>query len=105
MTRLSCHRFRSNEVRLWLSILAYNLGNLWRRLALPVDISDWSLPRLQQRLVKKGGRLAKHCAVLLDDACGRAPDESTVLGDVAQNRAVAASGKLADLPQRRESES
>ena len=28
MTRLSCHRFRSNEVRLWLSLIAYNLGNL-----------------------------------------------------------------------------
>jgi len=25
MTRLSCHRFRSNEVRLWLSVIAYNL--------------------------------------------------------------------------------
>jgi hypothetical protein len=24
MTRLSCHRFRSNEVRLWLSVIAYN---------------------------------------------------------------------------------
>ncbi len=32
MTRLSCHRFRSNQVRLWLSVIAYNLGNLWRRL-------------------------------------------------------------------------
>jgi hypothetical protein len=31
MTRLSCHRFRSNEVRLCLSVMAYNLGNLWRR--------------------------------------------------------------------------
>jgi hypothetical protein len=31
MTRLSCHRFRSNEVRLWLTIIGYNLGNLWRR--------------------------------------------------------------------------
>jgi len=30
MTRLSCHRFRSNEVRLWLSVIAYNPGNLWR---------------------------------------------------------------------------
>jgi len=27
MTRLSCHRFRSNEVRLWLTLIAYNLGN------------------------------------------------------------------------------
>jgi hypothetical protein len=32
MTQLSCHRFLSNEVRLWLSVLSYNLGNLWRRL-------------------------------------------------------------------------
>jgi len=31
MTRLSCHRFRSNEVRLWLSVIAYNLGNPARR--------------------------------------------------------------------------
>jgi len=59
-TRLSCHRFRGNEVRLWLSILAYNLGNLWRRLVLPKEIGTWSLTSLQQRLVKTGGRLVKH---------------------------------------------
>jgi hypothetical protein len=28
MTRLSCHRFRSNEVRLCRSLIAYNLGKL-----------------------------------------------------------------------------
>jgi hypothetical protein len=60
MTRLSCHRFRANEVRLWLSVIAYNLGNLWRRLALPAPIGKWSLTSLQQRLVKTGGRLIKH---------------------------------------------
>ncbi len=60
MTRLSCHRFRSNEVRLWLTIIAYNLGNLWRRLVLPQRIGHWSLTSLQQRLVKTGGRLVKH---------------------------------------------
>ena len=60
MTRLSCHRFRSNEVRLWLSMIAYNLGNLWRRLVLPAKIDNWSLTSLQQRLVKTGGRLVKH---------------------------------------------
>jgi len=60
MTRLSCHRFRANEVRLWLSVIAYNLGNLWRRLALPKEIGNWSLTSLQQRLVKTGGRLIKH---------------------------------------------
>ena len=60
MTRVSCHRFRSNEVRLWLSVIAYNLGNLWRRLVLPQRIGNWSLTSLQQRLVKTGGRLVKH---------------------------------------------
>jgi hypothetical protein len=60
MTRLSCHRFRSNEVRLWLRLIAYNLGNLWRRLVLPKRIDNWSLTSLQQRLVKTGGRLGKH---------------------------------------------
>jgi hypothetical protein len=60
MTRLSCHRFRSNEVRLWLSLIAYNLGNLWRRLVPPKKIENWSLTSLQQRLVKTGGRLVKH---------------------------------------------
>ena len=60
MTRLSCHRFRSNEVRLWLSVLAYNLGNLWRRLGLPQRVKSWSLTSLQQRLMKTGGRLVKH---------------------------------------------
>ena len=60
MTRLSCHRFRANEVRLWLSLIAYNLGNLWRRLAMPAPIGKWSLTSLQQRLLKTGGRLIKH---------------------------------------------
>ena len=61
MTRLSCHRFRSNEVRLWLSVIAYNLGNLWRRLVLPQeDRATGRSTSLQQRLVKTGGRLVKH---------------------------------------------
>jgi hypothetical protein len=60
LTRLSCHRFRANEVRLWLSVIAYNLGNLWRRLALPKAMGNWSLTSLQWRLVKTGGRLIKH---------------------------------------------
>ena len=55
-----CHRFRPNEVRLWLSVIDYNLGNLWRRLVLPKRIDHRSLTSLQQRLVKTGGRLVKH---------------------------------------------
>ncbi len=58
--RLSCHRFRANEARLRLSVIAYNLGNLWRRLALRRAIGKWSLTSLQQRLVRTGGCLVKH---------------------------------------------
>ena len=37
-TRLSCKHFLSNQVRLCLFVLAYNLGNFLRRLALPGKI-------------------------------------------------------------------
>jgi hypothetical protein len=71
MTRLSCHRFRSNEVRLWLSLIACNLGNLWRRLVLPRKIENWSLTSLQQRLVRTGGRLVKHARCYWPMLAGR----------------------------------
>ena len=45
---------------LLLAVIAYNLGNLLRRLALPLAIQNWSLTSLQQRLFKTGGRLIRH---------------------------------------------
>ena len=59
-TRLSCHRFRANEGRLLLGVIADNLGNLLRRLVLPLAIQSWTLTSLQQRLFKTGGRLIRH---------------------------------------------
>jgi hypothetical protein len=53
-TRLSCHRFRANEVRLQLSVLAYNLGNLWRRLVLPRRIDSWSLTSCSSASSRRG---------------------------------------------------
>ena len=40
-TRLSCHKFVANQVRLWLFVLTYNLGNFMRRLVLPEDMKHW----------------------------------------------------------------
>ncbi len=59
-TRLSCHRFVANQVRLQLFILAYNLGNFLRRMVLPRPIKDWSLRSLQVKLIKTGGRMVRH---------------------------------------------
>jgi len=59
-TRLSCRGFKENEVRLKLFIMAYNLGNIFRTLALPEKIRSWSLRTIQLKLIKMGGRLIKH---------------------------------------------
>ena len=59
-TRLSCHRFVANQVRLQLFILAYNLGNFLRRLGLPRAVKDWSLCSIQVKLIKMGGRIVRH---------------------------------------------
>jgi len=59
-TRLSCSRFISNQVRLVLFVLAYNLGNFLRRLALPGEISRWSLRSVQLKLIKIGARIVSH---------------------------------------------
>ena len=37
-TRLSCHKFVANQVRLGLFVMAYNLGNFLRRLAVPEEM-------------------------------------------------------------------
>ena len=64
-TRLSCHKFVANQVRLWLFVLTYNLGNFMRRLVLPEDMKHWTLTSLQTRLIKTGGRLVRHARRLV----------------------------------------
>jgi hypothetical protein len=81
-TRLSCHRFRAKEVRWLLGVIAYNLGTLLRRLALPHTMQSWSLTSLQQRLFKTGGRLIQHARyyiVELAELPGRTPLDAAPL--------------------------
>lgn len=59
-TRLSCQKFRANEVRLQLHALAYNLANFLRTLALPQAMAHWSLTTLREKLVKIGARMVRH---------------------------------------------
>ncbi len=57
-TRLSCHSFRNNEVRLQLHALAYNLGNFLRTLS--QEVEHWSLTRLREKLIKIGAKVVRH---------------------------------------------
>jgi hypothetical protein len=59
-TRLSCHDFADNQVRLQLFALAYNLGNFLRRLALPRSVKHWSLTTLREKLIKIGAKVVTH---------------------------------------------
>ena len=59
-TRLSCHDFDDNQVRMQLFAMAYNIGNFLRRLALPKQIKDWSLQTMRERLIKIGAKVVSH---------------------------------------------
>ena len=59
-TRLSCHDFVDNQVRLQLFALAYNLGNFLRRLTLPKSVKKWSLRTLRAKLIKIGAKVVRH---------------------------------------------
>ncbi len=59
-TKLSCHDFDDNQVRLQLFALAYNLGNFLRRLALPRSVEHWSLTTMLEKLIKIGAKVVSH---------------------------------------------
>jgi hypothetical protein len=59
-TRLSCGKFRNNEVRLQLHALSYNLANFMRTLVLPKEVAHWSLTTLREKLVKIGAKVVRH---------------------------------------------
>ena len=64
-TKLSCHDFVDNPVRLQLFALAYNLGNFLRRLALPRSVKHWSLTTLREKLIKIGAKVVTHARYVI----------------------------------------
>ena len=59
-TRLSCHDFVDNQVRLQLFVLAYNLGNFLRQAVLPRAVRHWTLTTLREKLIKIGAEVVRH---------------------------------------------
>ena len=79
-----------------------NLGNLWRRLALPMRIDRWSLTSLQQRLVKTRRPFDKACPVLLVAAGGEPFDAAAVCRHAAEDRGAAVAGGIRRVQSRAE---
>ena len=59
-TRLSCRTFAANAVRLQLHVLAYNIGNFMRTLAMPKTVKRWSMTSLREKLIKIGAKIVRH---------------------------------------------
>lgn len=64
-TRLSCCSFDANQVRLQLHVLAYNLGNFLRRIALPASVKHWTLTTLRDKLIKIGSKRVCHARYVI----------------------------------------
>ena len=94
-TRLSCHKFVANQVRLWLFVLTYNLGNFMRRLVLPEDMKHWTLTSLQTRLIKTGGRLVRHARRLVFQLAEVLVTREMLTGDTRTDQPASAGTWLA----------
>jgi len=97
-TRLSCHDFDDNQVRLQLFVLAYNLGNFLRRLALPASVTHWTLTTLLLKLIKTEAKVVRHARyVMFQLAEVAVPGElfAAILRRIRQWAAKARAGPLA----------
>jgi hypothetical protein len=94
-TRLSCRRFKDNQVRLQLFALAYNLGNFLRQLTLPLSVRTWTLTTLREKLIKIGAKVVRHAKAvtfqLAEVAVPRALF-AAILGRIGRLRAAPSPG-------------
>ena len=52
--------FRGQCCALQLHVLAYNLGNFMRTLAMPKTVERWSMTSLREKLIKIGAKVVRH---------------------------------------------
>jgi len=102
MTRLICHRFRSNEVWLWLSVIAYNLGNL-----AAAGAAEENRKVVVDQLAAAAGEdrrpVGKACPLLLA-VVGREPsDAAPVRKYAAADSGFAAAGRIGAAARRNQS--
>jgi hypothetical protein len=64
-TRLSCHDFIDNQVRLQLFALAYNMGNFFRQVALPKSVRQWTMTTLREKVIKIGAKVVYHARYII----------------------------------------
>ena len=81
-------------MRLLLGVIAYNLGNMLRRLVLPVTVQDWSLTSLSAAVVQDRRATDPACPVLHAAARRELLDRAIVSPDPRAHRAT---GMVSDM--------
>lgn len=76
----------ADQLRVEFRGATVNLGNLVRRLVLPVAIQNWSLTNLQQRLFKTGRTPHSTCAVLRASTGRKSLDRESLSADPPAHR-------------------
>jgi hypothetical protein len=93
--RLSCRRFKDNQVRLQLFALAYNLANFPRQLALPRPMRTWTLTMLRERLIKIGAKVvsrSKAVTFQMAEVAGPRTLFAAILERIGRLRLIPATG-------------
>jgi hypothetical protein len=86
-------------MRLWLSAIACNLGNLWRRLVLPKKVDNWSLKRFTAAVGEDRREAGKARKVLRAVPGGRTSEPAAIQRDAGPDRSTAGTGGIADAGQ------
>ena len=93
--RLSCRRFKDNQVRLQLFALAYNLANFPQQLALPRPMRTWTLTMLRERLIKIGAKVvsrSKAVTFQMAEVAGPRTLFAAILERIGRLRLIPATG-------------
>ncbi len=59
LDRMSSHHFACNEVRMMLSLLAYNLTNWLRTLCFPKEQKNMQIQTIRTRIIKVASKLVR----------------------------------------------
>ena len=102
MTRLSCHRFRSNEVRLWLSVIAYNLGQPVAALGAAQQNRELVADEPAAAVGEDGRQAGQACPLLLVVVGGESSDAAAVWQHGAANLGATAACGLTETARQEE---
>ena len=97
MTRLSCHRFRSNEVRLWLTIIAYKFGQPLAATGAAAEDREVVVDELAAATGKNRRSIGQARSLLLATVGGEPSDTAAVCVDGAADCWAASARGVARL--------